>query len=392
MPKRAASRDERAGRGLGAARSTETNTERQFGSAPKKSGRTSRGKRVCAARPSTVQARAAGCGAAAAAGMRTPATAKAKRGPPLPRRLARYQQPSAPPVQTSPPIHRSNSRPRSSYRKLMHARATGVQHHPGLASLMARHAQTLEIVSTHSSAPSRPHLHILHAAPSLVQAAYSTFQPQTVSTDPERYSILQSLPRTPPPPAYSTRQHYLNAMSFASFAPLPAPSSGASSIWARRMITKSVPTSDAEVELNVLSLLLDVPLAALDEHELATSPVALHTPASPWAPGPVSDMGFAHASPLSLEMHAAQTAVKAALDVLEEPSLSRGLRISTAIPAAAGGRGCLTAPLSPALSSPVSPAESDTASTASAAPNTPGPASPPPTSPPSSDESWRASF
>ncbi|KAI3480116.1 hypothetical protein L1887_57715 [Cichorium endivia] len=71
MPKRAASRDERAGRGLGAARSTETNTERQFGSAPKKSGRTSRGKRVCAARPSTVQARAAGCGAAAAAGMRT---------------------------------------------------------------------------------------------------------------------------------------------------------------------------------------------------------------------------------------------------------------------------------------------------------------------------------
>ncbi|KAI3480115.1 hypothetical protein L1887_57714 [Cichorium endivia] len=147
-------------------------------------------------------------------------------------------------------------------------------------------------------------------------------------------------------------------MSFASFAPLPAPSSGASSIWARRMITKSVPTSDAEVELNVLSLLLDVPLAALDEHELATSPVALHTPASPWAPGPVSDMGFAHASPLSLEMHAAQTAVKAALDVLEEPSLSRGLRISTAIPAAAGGRGCLTAPLSPALSSPVSPAES----------------------------------
>ncbi|ETS62468.1 hypothetical protein PaG_03088 [Moesziomyces aphidis] len=147
-------------------------------------------------------------------------------------------------------------------------------------------------------------------------------------------------------------------MSFASFAPLPAPSSGASSIWARRMITKSVPTSDAEVELNVLSLLLDVPLAALDEHELATSPVALHTPASPWAPSPVSDMGFAHASPLSLEMHAAQTAVKAALDVLEEPSLSRGLRISTAMPAAAGGRGCLTAPLSPALSSPVSPAES----------------------------------
>lgn len=71
MPKRAASRDERAGRGVGAARSTETNTERQFGSAPKKSGRTSRGKRVCAARPSTVQARAAGCGAAAAAGMRT---------------------------------------------------------------------------------------------------------------------------------------------------------------------------------------------------------------------------------------------------------------------------------------------------------------------------------
>ncbi|ETS62467.1 hypothetical protein PaG_03087 [Moesziomyces aphidis] len=113
MPKRAASRDERAGRGVGAARSTETNTERQFGSAPKKSGRTSRGKRLLQPRPSA-----------------------------LSRRLARYQQPSAPPVQTSPPIHRSNSRPRSSYRKLMHARATGVQHHPGLASLMARHAQT----------------------------------------------------------------------------------------------------------------------------------------------------------------------------------------------------------------------------------------------------------
>lgn len=58
---------------------------------------------------------------------------------------------------------------------------------------------------------------------------------------------------------------------------------------------------------------------------------------------------------LDLDMHAAQVAVKAALDVLEEPSLSRGLRISTsnANTNALGLRGCLTAPLSP-----VSPAES----------------------------------
>lgn len=45
-----------------------------------------------------------------------------------------------------------------------------------------------------------------------------------------------------------------------------------------------------------------------------------------------------------LEMHAAQTAVKAALDVLEEPSLGgRGLRISTG----GGGALGLTAPVSP---------------------------------------------
>ncbi|KAJ1019432.1 hypothetical protein NDA16_004549 [Ustilago loliicola] len=164
-----------------------------------------------------------------------------------------------------------------------------------------------------------------------------------------------------------------------SFAPLPlaVPSSGASSIWARRMITKSVPTSDDEVELNVLSLLLDVPLASLDEQDLASSPVSLHGFSSPWAipPAPASagfhmarssspfgapiqrskSMGYFN-NPDHLEMHTAQTAVKAALDVLEEPTLSRGLRISTATASAGLGRGCLTAPLSPA--SPVSPAES----------------------------------
>lgn len=156
------------------------------------------------------------------------------------------------------------------------------------------------------------------------------------------------------------------------------------------MITKSVPTSDAEVELNVLSLLLDVPLASLDEQDLASSPVSMHSPRSPWSASPAtlcidsvrSEGGFRSPSPapavqrsrsmdymyqdnadvnyqhpLSLEMHAAQTAVKAALDVLEEPCLVRGLRISTALTNPAAG-GCLTAPLSPALSSPVSPVES----------------------------------
>lgn len=173
-----------------------------------------------------------------------------------------------------------------------------------------------------------------------------------------------------------------------SFAPLPAPGSAASSsIWARRMITKSVPTSDAEVELNVLSLLLDVPFTSLDEQDLATTPVSLHSPVSPWSATPVmrsNSIGletqpnsFRSVSPCpiqrsksvdyfhehdSLDMHTAQTAVKAALDVLEEPSLSRGLRISTAVATSPSHplamRGCLTAPLSPSLSSPVSPAES----------------------------------
>ncbi|SNX82754.1 uncharacterized protein MEPE_01460 [Melanopsichium pennsylvanicum] len=161
-----------------------------------------------------------------------------------------------------------------------------------------------------------------------------------------------------------------------SFSPLPAPGSAASStIWARRMITKSVPTSSAEVELNVLSLLLDVPLASLDEQNLSTSPVSQHSPISPWTTAmPIENSWYNYRTPspiapptmqLSMnedsnydgwEMHTAQTAVKAALDVLEEPSLSRGLRISTN--ALAAQRGCLTAPLSPALSSPVSPAES----------------------------------
>ncbi|SPO21502.1 uncharacterized protein UTRI_00989_B [Ustilago trichophora] len=181
-------------------------------------------------------------------------------------------------------------------------------------------------------------------------------------------------------------------MSFIT--PLPTPGSAASSsIWARRMITKSVPTSEAEVELNVLSLLLDVPLASLDEASLTSpiSPVSLHSPAtasSAWSNsigldnvGPFDAIGRS-ASPIqrsksadyyhqnddhSWEMHTAQTAVKAALDVLEEPSLSRGLRISTSVTSTISGsgggggqgnRGCLTAPISPALSSPVSPAES----------------------------------
>jgi len=186
-----------------------------------------------------------------------------------------------------------------------------------------------------------------------------------------------------------------------SFAPLPAPGSAASSsIWARRMITKSVPTTDAEVELNVLSLLLDVPLTSLDEQDLIGSPVSMHSAHSPWssaaAPGwhHIDSMAEARSTThlrstsaarsmpgihrsrsldsawfddgYSLEMHAAQTAVKAALDVLEEPSLNRGLRISTAPSQCAAGAGanslrlggCLSAPLSPALSSPTSPAES----------------------------------
>ncbi|GAC96868.1 cytoplasmic dynein 1 intermediate chain 2 [Pseudozyma hubeiensis SY62] len=166
------------------------------------------------------------------------------------------------------------------------------------------------------------------------------------------------------------------------------------------MITKSVPTTDAEVELNVLSLLLDVPLTSQDEQDLPTSPISLHSPLSPWSSAvspalhsassfdaaPADMQLFRSASPApimppsiqrsksmdsshfdhgySLEMHAAQTAVKAALDVLEEPSLNRGLRISTSLSQSPDGgnslglRGCLTAPLSPALSSPGSPAES----------------------------------
>lgn len=190
-----------------------------------------------------------------------------------------------------------------------------------------------------------------------------------------------------------------------SFAPLPAPGSAASSsIWARRMITKSVPATDAEVDMDVLSLLLDANLGSFGEQDLATSPVSLHSPHSPWssaaaapnmyraasfgaAPTSSNTDPFRSTSPApfpavqrsrsmdtaqyedgySLEMHAAHTAVKAALDVLEEPSLKRGLRISTSVGAgngqspnggALGLRGCLTAPLSPSLSSPVSPAES----------------------------------
>ncbi|SPO22311.1 uncharacterized protein UTRI_00989 [Ustilago trichophora] len=180
-------------------------------------------------------------------------------------------------------------------------------------------------------------------------------------------------------------------MSFTT--PLPTPGSAASSsIWARRMITKSVPTSEAEVELNVLSLLLDVPLASLDETTLScpVSPVSLHSPSSgPWSNsigldnvGSLDAIGRTSCSPMlrgksadcfyqddhSWEMHTAQTAVKAALDVLEEPSLSRGLRISTTNQLGGGGwgnRACLTAPLSPALSSPVSPVESSFSATES---------------------------
>lgn len=182
-----------------------------------------------------------------------------------------------------------------------------------------------------------------------------------------------------------------------SFAPLPAPGSAASSsIWARRMITKSVPATEAEVDMDVLSLLLDANLGSLGDKDLSTSPVSLHSPSSPWfstvppamyranstganvdpyrssspAPFPAiqrsKSMDTAqYEDGYCLEMHAAQTAVKAALDVLEEPTLNRGLRISTSVGGAAAGnggalglRGCLTAPLSPSLSSPVSPAES----------------------------------
>lgn len=176
-------------------------------------------------------------------------------------------------------------------------------------------------------------------------------------------------------------------MSYTS-QPLPVPGPAASSIWARRMITKAVPATDSEVELNVLSLLLDVPLASLDENDLATSPVSLHSPISPWTPvsnapgvANIGELGsYRSPSPApivqrsksmdyyqdgyhTLEMHTAQTAVKAALDVLEEPSLNRGLGISTAVnqpqePALLSMRGCLTAPLSP-----VSPAESCFSST-----------------------------
>ncbi|TKY89435.1 hypothetical protein EX895_001966 [Sporisorium graminicola] len=175
-----------------------------------------------------------------------------------------------------------------------------------------------------------------------------------------------------------------------SFAPLPAPGTAASSsIWARRMITKSVPTTDAEVELNVLSLLLDVPIESLDDaqqqqqQQASTAPVSPFCAQSPWSPLPLPVQGAntfeavpaGATSPAllpvqrsrsaggyfneSLEMHAAQTAVKAALDVLEEPSLSCGLRISTSTSSNSNSNVLgLTAPLSPALSSPTSPAES----------------------------------
>ncbi|SPC60645.1 uncharacterized protein UHOD_02055 [Ustilago sp. UG-2017b] len=169
-------------------------------------------------------------------------------------------------------------------------------------------------------------------------------------------------------------------MSFAP-GPLAVPAnSGACSIWARCMMTKSVPTSDTEVELNILSLLLDVPLASLDEKDLVTCPVLLRGRSSPWAFTPAASTasaGFSMTSSCSsllapaiqrcksmdylnqpdhLEMHTAQTAVRAALDVLQEPTLPRGLRICTTNNLAGMGRACLTAPLSPA--SPVSSAES----------------------------------
>lgn len=165
-----------------------------------------------------------------------------------------------------------------------------------------------------------------------------------------------------------------------SFAPGPLPvatSSGACSIWARRMMTKSVATSESKVELNILSLLLDVPLASLDEKDLVTCPVSLPSRSSPWA-FTAASAGFSMSrscssllaptmqrcksmdylnQPDHLEMHTAQTAVRAALDVLQEPTLSCGPRISTSNNLDAGmGRACLTSPLSPA--SPVSSVES----------------------------------
>ncbi|CBQ70779.1 conserved hypothetical protein [Sporisorium reilianum SRZ2] len=152
-----------------------------------------------------------------------------------------------------------------------------------------------------------------------------------------------------------------------SFAPLPAPGTPASSsIWARRMVTKSTPTTDAEVELNVLSLLLDVPRAVLDSSASApASPVSPLLASSAWAvhaapalqraytTGDVAALRAMSDEDEALEMHAAQVAVKAALDVLDEPTLHGALRISTARDSYG-----LAAPVSPALSSPTSPAES----------------------------------
>ncbi|PWZ03388.1 hypothetical protein BCV70DRAFT_16012 [Testicularia cyperi] len=115
-----------------------------------------------------------------------------------------------------------------------------------------------------------------------------------------------------------------------------------SSIWARRMVAKAAPHTESELELNVLSLMLGVSVASLEDKEEPDSSAASSSTS-------VERLGDMYSS-LSVEMQTAQTAVKAALDVLEESSLSHGLRISTM-----SNLGALGAPLSPGLVSPVSP-------------------------------------